>query len=92
MHEGRWYGAARLDREGSGFCPQAFTVNGIVRDNIFNGTSSAGAVTIRIRSVTKRVTDFSIPGMSVRSASGTFDNFNFETSGGCIYSVRMFRQ
>lgn len=49
-------------------------------------------MSFRIRSETKRIADVSIPGMNVRSSSGTFESFNFETSTGCIYAVRMFRQ
>jgi hypothetical protein len=94
VHEGRWFGSANLVRDGGqGRCASAFTLSGMVRDNTFNGTSSpGGATSIRIRSRTKRVTDISLPGTTVRSTNGTFDAFNFETSTGCVYAVRMFRQ
>lgn len=81
----------RLTRDGGG-CPQTFNVTGMVSDNIFTGTSPLGPVRMRVRSNTKRVTDMSIPGMSVRQTSGTFESFTFETSSGCIYAVTMFRQ
>ncbi|TXL77523.1 hypothetical protein FHP25_08805 [Vineibacter terrae] len=94
VHEGRWFGSANLLREsGQGRCAPVFTLTGMVRDNIFNGTSSlGGSAAIRIRSRTKRVTDIALPGVAVRSTNGTFDNFNFETATGCVYAVRMFRQ
>ncbi|HEX2886080.1 MAG TPA: hypothetical protein VHP59_06555, partial [Vineibacter terrae] len=94
VHEGRWFGSANLLREsGQGRCAPVFTLTGMVRDNIFNGTSSlGGTAAIRIRSRTKRVTDIALPGVAVRSTNGTFDNFNFETATGCVYAVRMFRQ
>jgi hypothetical protein len=93
-HEGRWFGSANLVREANrGSCPPVFTVNGVVKDNIFNGSSSLGGrVTIRVRSETKRVADVSLPVGNVRSTSGTFEAFNVETTTGCIYTMRMFRQ
>jgi hypothetical protein len=92
VHEGRWFGSANLVRDG-GRCAPAFTINGVITNNIFNGTSSlGGGFSMRIRSETKRVTDMSVPGQTVRSTSGTFESFNFETATGCIYSVRMYRQ
>ncbi len=94
VHEGRWFGSANLMREqAAGRCAPVFTLNGMVQNNTFSGTSSAhGATSIRIRSRTKRVTDMSLPGFTVKSTNGTFDSFTFETSTGCIYAVRMFRQ
>ncbi|HKU99979.1 MAG TPA: hypothetical protein VJR58_32085, partial [Vineibacter sp.] len=94
VHEGRWFGSANLTREpGGGRCAPVFTLNGMVRDNIFTGTSSVhGSASIRIRSRTKRVTDMSLPGITVKSTNGTFDAFTMETANGCIYAVRMFRQ
>jgi len=93
VHEGRWFGSANLTRDQSGRCAPVFTLNGMVRDNIFTGTSSVhGSASIRIRSRTKRVTDMSLPGVAVKSTNGTFDSFAMETSTGCIYAVRMFRQ
>jgi hypothetical protein len=93
VHEGRWFGSARLTRDGAGHCPQSFDIRGQVRYNIFDGTSSAGGgVHIRIRSQTKRIADVTIGNMQVTSTQGQFDNFTFETAGGCRYAVRMFRQ
>jgi serine/threonine protein kinase len=94
VHEGRWFGSANLVREADrGRCAPAFTLNGVVKDNIFHGSSSlGGSASIRIRSRTKRVADLSLPGLTVRSTSGTFESFNLETTTGCIYTVRMFRQ
>jgi len=94
VHEGRWFGSANLTREqGAGRCAPAFTLSGMVRDNIFTGSSSVhGSASIRIRSRTKRVTDMSLPGLTVKSTNGTFDAFTMETSTGCTYAVRMFRQ
>jgi hypothetical protein len=66
---------------------------GVVRENIFNGTANpGGGASFRIRSNTKRIADVSFPGLTVRTANGTFDSFSFETTNGCIYNVRMFRQ
>ena len=74
-------------------CPPTFTFNGVIRSNIFNGSSSLGGpVSIRIRSQTKRVADITLPVGPVRSTSGTFEAFNLETTTGCIYTMRMFRQ
>lgn len=93
MHEGRWFGSARLTRNGAGSCPQTFHVQGQVSYNIFNGTSSlGGSVHIRIRSKSKRVADVSIGNMQVSSTQGDFDSFTFETADGCRYAVRMYRQ
>jgi hypothetical protein len=93
-HEGRWFGSGTLLRESNrGNCPAAFTVNGTVTNNIFRGSSSlGGGVTIRVRSETKRVADVSLPVGAVRSTNGTFESFSLETSNGCVYAMRMFRQ
>ncbi len=94
IHEGQWFGSGNLVRGGGqGGCPPAFTLSGVVSDNIFRGTSSlGGSASIRVRSNTKRVADLSLPGMAVRSTNGTFEAFSLETTAGCIYAIRMFRQ
>jgi hypothetical protein len=93
VHEGQWFGSGNLVRGGGQGCPPAFTLSGVVSDNIFRGTSSLGGpASIRVRSNTKRVADLSLPGMTVRSTNGTFESFSLETAAGCIYAIRMFRQ